>query len=186
MTNNKRKKNSRQRGGTTHGWGSMKKHRGAGHRGGRGNAGSGKRGDAKKPSLGWKKGSRPRGKLGFKSHSSKSIRSINLSDIQKSIETFVKRGVAEKKNDVYTLDIKSLKYDKLLGSGKIKSKMEIKADYASESAIAKVEQAGGKVILLEKEKTEKTEKEAAPSKAESEAKKSEKSENKDNAEKKGN
>ena len=45
MTHNKRKKNSRQRGEWTHGWGAKKKHRGAGHRGGRGNAGSGKRGE---------------------------------------------------------------------------------------------------------------------------------------------
>ena len=50
MTLNKRKKATRQRGSKTHGWGSMKKHRGAGNRGGRGRAGSGKRGDAKKPS----------------------------------------------------------------------------------------------------------------------------------------
>ena len=48
-----RKKNTRQRGSKTHGCGSMKKRRGAGHRGGRGAAGSGKRGDCKKPSI-WK------------------------------------------------------------------------------------------------------------------------------------
>ena len=53
MTINKRKKNSRQRGSWTHGWGSKKKHRGAGHRGGKGNAGTGKKGDAKKPKI-WK------------------------------------------------------------------------------------------------------------------------------------
>ena len=51
MTVNKRKKNSRQRGSHTHGWGAMKKHRGAGNRGGRGAAGSGKRADSKKPSI---------------------------------------------------------------------------------------------------------------------------------------
>ncbi len=48
MAINKQKKNVRQRGTKTHGYGSMKKHRGAGHRGGRGNAGSGKRGDKKR------------------------------------------------------------------------------------------------------------------------------------------
>ena len=51
MTYNKRKKNTRMRGGTTHGYGSMKKNRGAGNRGGRGNAGSGKRADSKKPKI---------------------------------------------------------------------------------------------------------------------------------------
>ena len=42
MVVNKRKKNLRQRAGTTHGYGSMKKNRGAGNREGRGNAGAGK------------------------------------------------------------------------------------------------------------------------------------------------
>ena len=75
MVVNKQKKNKRQRAGTTHGWGSMKKHRGAGHRGGRGKAGSGKRGDAKKPSS-WKN-KKYFGVNGFNSKSSK-IKSINL------------------------------------------------------------------------------------------------------------
>ena len=51
MVLNKRKKNSRMRGNTTHGYGSMKKNRGAGNRGGRGMAGSGKRADQKKPTI---------------------------------------------------------------------------------------------------------------------------------------
>ena len=53
MVAKKRKKNTRQRAGTTHGWGSMKKHRGKGNKGGAGMAGTGKRGDAKKPAI-WK------------------------------------------------------------------------------------------------------------------------------------
>ena len=64
MTVNKRKKNSRQRGSQTHGWGAKKKHRSFGNRGGKGMAGSGKRADSKKPSL-WKE--RYFGKIGFKS-----------------------------------------------------------------------------------------------------------------------
>ena len=43
----KKKKVIRKRGTETHGHGSSKKRRGAGHKGGRGKAGSGKRGDAK-------------------------------------------------------------------------------------------------------------------------------------------
>ena len=53
MTVNKRKKNVRQRGHKTHGWGEKKKHRGKGHQGGAGMAGTGKRADSKKPSI-WK------------------------------------------------------------------------------------------------------------------------------------
>ena len=51
MTVNRRKKVVKQRGSHTHGWGSKKKHRGAGNRGGRGMAGSGKRADQRKPSI---------------------------------------------------------------------------------------------------------------------------------------
>ena len=64
MVINKSKKKLKYRGSKTHGCGSMKKRRGAGHRGGRGAAGSGKRGDAKKPSI-W--GGTYFGKHGFHS-----------------------------------------------------------------------------------------------------------------------
>ena len=47
MPTNKRKKHTKMRAKTTHGYGSMKKNRGAGNRGGRGMAGSGKRADQK-------------------------------------------------------------------------------------------------------------------------------------------
>ena len=53
MVVNKRKKFSRQRGGHTHGWGSKKKHRGSGNRGGKGMGGTGKRADQVKTLI-WK------------------------------------------------------------------------------------------------------------------------------------
>ena len=40
MARKEKRKSNKMRARTTHGWGSMKKHRGAGNRGGRGNAGS--------------------------------------------------------------------------------------------------------------------------------------------------
>ncbi len=36
-------------------------------------------------------------------------------------------------------------YDKLLGSGKIKNKFNIKVEYASKRAIEKIEKLGGKI-----------------------------------------
>jgi len=48
MPVNKRKKNSRLKGSHTYGWGSKKKHRKAGNRGGHGMSGTGKRSDHKK------------------------------------------------------------------------------------------------------------------------------------------
>ena len=50
--------------------------------------------------------------------------------------------------DLYDKEkIKLLKFDKLLGTGNIKYKYEIKANFATEKALQKIEQAGGKVIL---------------------------------------
>jgi large subunit ribosomal protein L15 len=150
--NFKRKKNSRQRGTHTHGCGSKKKRRGAGHRGGRGNAGSGKRADAKKPSF-WKDTKRY-GKSGFTSKVRNDATTINIAELQTKINTFITKGKAKLNNNVYSVDLSLLKIDKLLGAGKISSKFEIKVNSASKLAIEKVEKAGGKVILPTEKKVE--------------------------------
>ncbi len=148
MVTNKRKKFSRQRATHTHGWGSKKKHRGAGSRGGRGLAGTGKRGDAKK-TLHWKN-SKYFGKHGFKKKGMKiEINPINIDYIEENISKF-------KKEDGL-VDLNKLGYNKLLGKGKIKSKLNLKVDYASSKAVEKVKKAGGEVILTKKEKEQKTE-----------------------------
>lgn len=140
-----RKKNSRQRGSSSHGWGAKKKHRGAGHRGGRGDAGTGKRGDAKKPSF-WKDKKRYC-KSGFTSKIDKNIKTINISVLEVKLPALIKSKKVELKNNTYCIDLSKIKVNKLLGSGKIASKFEIKVEFASASAIKKVEAAGGKVIL---------------------------------------
>ena len=43
--------------------------------------------------------------------------------------------------------IKSYKKLKILGKGNISTKLEIEADYASKTAVEKIEKAGGKIIL---------------------------------------
>ena len=92
MVINKRKKNSRQRGSWTHGWGEKKKHRGAGHRGGRGRAGTGKKGDAKKPSV-WKN-TKYFGKFGFKKKNVKeAIKPINLRDIEIKLNNWLNKAL---------------------------------------------------------------------------------------------
>jgi len=143
----KRKKNTRMRAKTTHGYGSMKKNRGAGHRGGRGRAGSGKRGDVKKPSLLWKKGHKHKGKVGFKTYNRESITSINLATLEQKLPSLIEKKLVEKNGEIFKVDLSKLKFKKLLGTGNIKFKYEITADYASEKAIQKIEKAGGKVIL---------------------------------------
>ena len=156
MTVNKRKKNSRQRGSWTHGWGEKKKHRGAGNRGGRGMAGTGKRGDAKKPSI-WK--TRYFGKFGFVNHQKEKIVSQNIGYIESQVEKLAAQKLISKEGDHYIIDSKKLGFNKLLGKGKITKKFKIDVPYASKKAIAVVEKAGGKVNCTKKEAKETKEKE---------------------------
>ena len=142
MTYNKRKKNSRQRGSWTHGWGAKKKHRGAGHRGGRGKAGTGKKGDAKK-TMYWHEVYF--GKKGFVSITRKKVNAINLSQLE----------LLGKESKI---NLQEKGYNKLLGAGKITKKLEVTVLNASEKAIKKIEAAGGKVHILKKEKQKTEEK----------------------------
>ena len=152
MTHNKRKKNTRQRGEWTHGWGAKKKHRGAGHRGGRGKAGSGKRGDAKKPRYWTDK--KYFGKNGFSPINAKPIKAIGLSHLDSMIDSLIKEGKASLDKGVVFVNLKDLKYDKLLGNGSVTKKLEVSVFAASEKAVEKVESAGGKVILLASQEVE--------------------------------
>ncbi len=156
MTVNNRKKNSRQRGSWTHGWGEKKKHRGAGNRGGRGMAGTGKRGDAKKPSI-WT--TRYFGKMGFVNHQQEKIVSQNIGYIERQIEKLASQKLVSKEGDHYIIDSKKLGFNKLLGKGKITKKFKIDVPYASKKAIAIVEKAGGKVNCTKKKAKGKEKKE---------------------------
>jgi len=155
MVVNTRKKFSRQRASHTHGWGSKKKHRGAGSRGGRGRAGTGKRGDAMKPSY-WKN-KKYFGKYGFKKKGiKKEIKTVNIDYIEEKIDKFLKDGI---------VDLKKLGYNKLLGRGNVKTKLKIKVESASAKAIEKIKKAGGEVVLeiVKKEAPAKPEKEVKSS-----------------------
>ncbi len=146
-----RKKNSRMRGKTTHGRGSMKKGRGAGLRGGRGNAGTGKRGDAKKPSI-WKN-KNYFGKHGFKNKNPRIVKSVNIAFIDNHIDNFLKLPFAKQEKDVIMIDLTMSGCNKLLGSGRIKRKYHIKVEQASTRAVEKVKAAGGKIELPVVEET---------------------------------
>ena len=146
MTINKRKKNTRQRGSKTHGWGAKKKHRGKGHQGGAGMAGSGKRADSKKPSI-WKE--RYFGKHGFISKTPKvRINQVNISYIEQHLEKFLAEQLVQKQDGFYFVDLEKLGYNKLLGDGKVSMKLKIKTPYASKIAIAKVKEARGEIVGL--------------------------------------
>ena len=141
----KDRKVRRQRAKTTHGYGSMKKNRGAGNRGGRGMAGTGKRGDAKKPSI------NPAtyfGSKGFRRlRTMPEDKTITLATLERSLDTMEKNKKVENKGGTYEVNLTKLGYDKLLGTGKANFKLNITVKKATDSSIKKIEAAGGKVVL---------------------------------------
>ena len=144
MVVNKRKKSDRQRAKTSHGWGSKKKHRGAGNRGGRGMAGSGKRADQKKPTIIKLYVNSYFGKKGFKTPKSikEKINAINIGQLNKIIE----KGMAKKEKEIYNIDLNELGYKKLLSKGALKYKAKIKVKYFSKNTIEKLKQQGGEIV----------------------------------------
>ncbi len=92
-------------------------------------------------------------KRGFKSFNQKSTAILNLSKIQ---------NIFEKNKNLLnnSLDLKSLKDKKLinkkylklkiLGTGELKTKVDIVAHFASKQAQKKIEKAGGKLNLVKK------------------------------------
>lgn len=140
------------RGNSSHGWGSKKKHRGAGHRGGRGNAGSGKRADQKKPTFLKLYGNSYFGKSGFKRPQKvlEKINVINLGDLNKKIDYFVGKKLVKKEGEFYVVDLDKLGYQKLLGGGKLDLKLKVKAQYITEKAVKKIESKKG---VIEKDES---------------------------------
>jgi large subunit ribosomal protein L15 len=134
------RKNKSQRGSSGHGWGHKKKHRGAGSRGGKGNAGSGKRADTKKPTIINKYGTANLARRGFVVPDRKEYQSLNLKDLNALVDS------GKIKNEV---NLKELGYKKILGTGQLQTPLKIIVELASKSAIEKVKNAGGEVILPE-------------------------------------
>ncbi|MEM2926373.1 MAG: uL15 family ribosomal protein [Candidatus Bathyarchaeia archaeon] len=135
------------RGSRTHGWGRKGQHRKSGSRGGFGRAG------LHKHKWSWVLKYEPSyfGKKGFRSPNPKVERSINVGDLEeltKRMELAKEEGNGEV---LATLDIAQLGYEKLLGGGRLSIPLLVKAPRATELAMAKVEDAGGKVIVTAKD-----------------------------------
>ncbi|MBI4116685.1 uL15 family ribosomal protein [Candidatus Pacearchaeota archaeon] len=149
----KRKKSSRMhgKGMGTHGTGSRKKSKKSGHHGGVGMAGTGKRADHKKSLILKLYGHGYFGKQGITSRGTKrdKRKKMNLNAIEENIETLLKKGIAKKSKDGFEIILKDYK---ILGDGEVKEKLFIKAKEASKSAIEKVKEAGGEIILNHKKK----------------------------------
>ena len=135
----------------TAGHGSRKKHRSSGNRGGKGMAGTGKRADHKKTLVTKLYGHGYFGKQGITSRGTKKDKSnkINLGTIKSNFDNLIKKGIAKPIKDGYEIDLKDFI---ILGEGDVKNlgKLIIKAKKASESALEKMKNIGGEIIIEQK------------------------------------
>ncbi len=139
MTDKKR----RQRGSRTHGGGSHKNRRGAGHRGGRGNAGR------KKHEM---HGQEPLGKHGFTRPAEviDDVATINVGTIDERTPEYLDAGLAEDGDDGIEVDARAIldvgedvDRVKVLGGGRVTRSLVVVADDFSEAAREALEAAGG-------------------------------------------
>ena len=143
MPTNKRK-TQKMRGSKTHGYGSKKKHRGAGSRGGRGRAGLFKH----KRSWTIKHEPwilKPKHDFAPPKDSRNILKTINLIDLEK---------LASGKKEI---NLSEFGFSKLLGNGKIKRALSVTVEQISKKAKEKIEKAGGKVVSITQETAEESE-----------------------------
>ncbi len=130
------------RGSRTHGRG-KKSGRGAGIIGGRGNAGIGKTGKI------WmlKHDRNHYGHYGFKRPQClvKANSTINVAELQKSMDRFFAMGFATKDGDKYVVNLTDAGIDKLLGSGSVDIAIDVTVAEVSVKAKEKIEAAGGSI-----------------------------------------
>ena len=143
MTSKKR----RQRGSRTHGGGTHKNRRGAGHRGGRGNAGRDKHEFHNHE---------PLGKSGFKRPEKvqEAVATVDVRELDENAVLYAADGLAEEAGDGYIIDAREVVDEdadavKVLGAGQVRNELELVADAFSDGAREKVEAAGGSVELTE-------------------------------------
>ncbi|WP_435175834.1 uL15m family ribosomal protein [Halorussus sp. AFM4] len=146
MTDKKR----RQRGSRTHGGGSHKNRRGAGHRGGRGRAGR-----AKHEFHNYE----PLGKHGFSRPDKvkEEVLTVTVQKLDEDAALLAADGVAEETDFGYRLDARDVVEDgwdadavKVLGDGQVRNQLEVTADAFSASAVELIEEAGGDAVLSDR------------------------------------
>ncbi|MBS7655358.1 uL15 family ribosomal protein [Candidatus Bathyarchaeota archaeon] len=134
-----KKKSRKMRGSRTCGWGVSGQHRKSGMRGGFGKAGKFNH----KWSYMVTYGKKEVGKKGFKILRSKG-NVINVNELEELIR--------DKLNQSTSINLVDLGYKKLLGGGTITKPVEVIVEKCSNAAKKKIEEAGGKVVLLAKSK----------------------------------
>lgn len=146
MTSKKR----RQRGSRTHGGGTHKNRRGAGHRGGRGRAGRSKHEFHNYE---------PKHKHGFKRPQDvrPTVAEVDVRTLDEDVPLLVADGLAEETGEGYALDARDVVEDghevdvvKVLGSGQVHDALSVTADAFTDVAREKLEDAGGDAVLSER------------------------------------
>lgn len=152
MVRRKRRKSRKLRGRTrTMGWGRIGQHRKSGSKGGYGAAGM------HKHRWTWVVKYAPNwfGKHGFThpvSHKIE-IKEINVGELDEIAEYLLKTSVATREDEAIKIDLGKLGVNKLLGRGKVSKALIVVVNEASEKAIEKIENAGGKVIIAREKST---------------------------------
>jgi len=142
----RRGKKLKKRRGRGTGFGSHKKHRGGGSRGGRGLAGLHKH----KRMTTIKYMPDHFGKKGFKKpvKTMKELKTINLKDLDSRVEQLLKEKKITKGKEGIKINLTELGYDKLLGTGQVKHKLIVEAKYFSKNAKKKLENLKGKAVVV--------------------------------------
>ena len=140
----KDRKVRKYRGSRTHGWGQVGQHRGRGGRGGTGKAGL----DKHKWTYVIKHDPTYWEKKGFVSTKAlgKKVSIINVGKLDDLANKLESEKKLERKEKKIFLDLESLGYDKLLGTGEIAKPMLVKVASYSEAASRKLEAAGGQIL----------------------------------------
>ncbi len=133
----------------TMGWGSVGQHRKSGSRGGKGAAGLGKH------EWTWTIKYAPDwyGKRGFTPRRSKAgyyKTAINVGDLAEIVDRLRASGNVKIEDGMIEVNLADMGIEKLLGEGEIRVPVKVIVSEASETAVKKVEEAGGKVVLLSK------------------------------------
>ncbi len=140
------KKSKYYRGSRVCGWGRTGQHRRSGRKGGRGHAGY------HKHYWTWVVKYAPDwfGKHGFTRPPSivPQYRGINVGQLDEVAEELLKKGVAKEEDGKIRINIVKLGFNKLLGGGRVTKPLIVETIKATEEAVRKIEEAGGKVVIL--------------------------------------
>lgn len=148
----KSKKINKMRGRRAAGYGFSAGHRASGQRGGKGNAGTKKHHYIKTVT----EDPRYFGKWGFKRPQRvvEETTVLNIGEIDAMADKYVERGIAEKNGKRYIIDVSKIGVEKVLGSGQVTKKIDLKgAEKLSTRAKQKILDVGGTIDLQEEEST---------------------------------